>query len=86
MWPITVLSIAATAIILERIIRTSMFHRETNQFLRFIKSRGREGQSFSDISGADLFGMEPDDMETLVEQEIQMSFDGMFKNLEYSPP
>ena len=27
--------------------------------------------------------MEARDMETLVEQEMQMSFDGMFKNLEY---
>lgn len=83
MWPIAVLSVAATAIILERIIRTSMFHFETNQFLRFIRSRGKEGKGFTDISGTELFSMATDDMETLVEQEIQMSFDGMFKNLEY---
>jgi biopolymer transport protein ExbB len=83
MWPIAVLSIAATAIILERIIRTVMFHAETNQFVRFLRSRGKEGRSFFDISGQDLFRMPVDDMERQVEQELQMSFDGMFKNLEY---
>ncbi len=83
MWPIAVLSIAASAIILERIVRTSMFHVQTNHFVRFLRSRGEEGMSFFNVSGEDLFKMPVEDMEKLVEQELQMSFDGMFKNLEY---
>ena len=82
MWPIAVLSVAAIAIVLERTANTILFHQETNQFLRFLRSRGREGKSFFDTSGDILFRMPEDEMEKLVEQELQLSFDGMFKNLE----
>ena len=83
MWPIAVLSIAAVAVILERIVRTSMFHYQTNLFLQFLRSEGTEGRSFFNVSGTDLFRLPVDEMEKLIEQELQMSFDGMFKNLEY---
>ena len=83
MWPIAVLSVAAIAIILERIVKTILFHRQTNQFMQFIKSKGSEGKSFFDVSGPDLFRIPLDDMEKLVEQELQMSFDAMSRNLEY---
>ena len=83
MWPIAVLSIAAVAIILERIVRTSMFHYQTNLFVEFLRSEGAEGRSFLDDSGTSLFSLHVDELEKLIEQELQMSFDGMFKNLEY---
>jgi biopolymer transport protein ExbB len=83
MWPIAVLSVAALAIILARIVSTVTFHLDTNKFLQFLRSRGTAGRSFFDMSGEDLFRMPVNDMEMLVEQELQMSFDGMFKNLEY---
>jgi biopolymer transport protein ExbB len=83
MWPIAVLSVAAIAIILERIANTILFNMESNQFLRFLRSEGKEGKSFFDTSGEELFRMPVNEMEDLVEQELQLSFDGMFKNLEY---
>ena len=79
MWPIAVLSVAALAIILGRIASTVIFHTETKQFLLFLKSRGKEGRSFFDVSGGELFQMPVGEMETLVEQELQMAFDGKLK-------
>lgn len=83
MWPIAVLSVTALAIILGRIPGTVIFHTETKQFMLFLKSKGQEGRSFFDVSGGELFQMPVGEMETLVEQELQMAFDGKLKNLEY---
>ena len=83
MWPIAVLSLAAIAIIFERIATSFFFRHETNLFLRFLKSRGKEGKSLFNISGAELFDVPADDMEKMIEQELQMYFDRMHRNLEY---
>ena len=83
MWPIAVLSLAAIAIIFERIATTFFFRYETRKYLLFLKSRGREGKSLYDISGKQLFDMPADEMEKAIEQELQMYFDRMHRTLEY---
>ena len=83
MWPIAVLSVAAIAIILERFASSFFFRHETRLFLSFLKTRGREGKSLFEISGSELFEIPVEDMEKIIEQELQMYFDRMHRNLEY---
>lgn len=83
MWPILALSIVGLAIILARIVGSVIFHAQTKQFMLFLSSKGAGGRSLLDVEGPELFRLPVAEMETLVEQELQLAFDSKLKNLEY---
>ncbi|MBI9103045.1 MAG: MotA/TolQ/ExbB proton channel family protein [Spirochaetales bacterium] len=83
MWPLLLMSILAVAIVLERGIKITLFRKEINQLLEFLKTSGKTGKLFFSLEGADLFSLSEDEFDKYIEQETQLPFDRMFMNLEY---
>ncbi len=80
MWPILILSIIAVAIIIERIIGLIIFQEKTKLLLPFLDKK-------NDISGfnnidTSIFTLEKNDFNKILEDELQLIFDRIQKNIE----
>jgi biopolymer transport protein ExbB len=80
MWPILILSIAAVAIILERIIQLVFFQKKTNLLLSFLEKKS-ENSGFEFIDSS-VFGLDKNDFNRIMEDELQLVFDKFMKNIE----
>ena len=83
MWPLLVFSVAAVALIIERIVQIALFRKKIRSLILYLESRGSSGRLLSELEGINLFSLEQDDFDKLLNQEIQLPFDRMFHHLEY---
>lgn len=84
MWPLLVISILSTGLILERIISMISFRWKTQRIINFIQTgKERSSKGGSPIKGIDLniFKLPVQDVAKILENEIQLLFDKMFSIL-----